>query len=177
MAEEFTLEPIQVEDCNIFESQTVIVNDDGSLQIIGVPSDNVAKNSATSMFSGKIKKGGAMSTATSNQRNRPDLLGMYQEQMINNQKLILEQQRAINALTQSVSEIKNACIQNNNKHAPLIASSTHARSRSPNVNTADSFYDNVSEEESERDFESSNEDEDGEPKSKQRKVEIAPSKF
>lgn len=63
MAEEFTIEPIQVEDCNIFENQTVIVNDDGSLQIIGAPSDNVAKNSATSMFSGKIKKGGATSTA------------------------------------------------------------------------------------------------------------------
>ena len=79
MAEEFTIEPIQVEDCNIFENQTVIVNDDGSLQIIGAPSDNVAKNSATSMFSGKIKKGGATSTstATSDQTNRPDLLGMY----------------------------------------------------------------------------------------------------
>ena len=58
MAEEFTIEPIQVEDSNIFENQTVIMNDDGSLQIIGAPSDNVAKNSATSMFSGKIKKGG-----------------------------------------------------------------------------------------------------------------------
>ncbi|CAC5380646.1 unnamed protein product [Mytilus coruscus] len=131
MAEEFTIQPIQVEDCNIFENQTVIVNDDGSLQIIGARSDNVTKNSATSMFSGKIKKGGARSTATSNQTNRPDLLGMYQEQMINNQKIILEQQRVINALT------------------------------------------HVSEVESERDFE----DEDGEPKSKQRKAEIAPSKF
>ncbi|XP_076083829.1 uncharacterized protein LOC143054695 [Mytilus galloprovincialis] len=181
MAEEFTIEPIQVEDCNIFENQTVIVNDDGSLQIIGAPSDNVAKNSATSMFSGKIKKGGATSTstATSDQTNRTDLIGMYQEQMINNQKLILEQQRAINALTKSVSEIKNACIQN--KRAPVTASSTHARSkvnRSPSsVNTADSFYDSISEEESEGDFESSNEDEEGEPKSKQRKVEIAPTKF
>ncbi|CAC5379686.1 unnamed protein product [Mytilus coruscus] len=63
------------------------------------------------------------------------------------------------------------CILNNNKHTPSTSSITHARSRSPNVNTADSFNDSVSEEESERDFESSNEDEDGEPKTKQRKFD------
>ncbi|CAG2198200.1 unnamed protein product [Mytilus edulis] len=168
MAEEFIILDPVVENCNVFQDQAIVVKDDGSLQLIhtGAPSSSqptrlhsVPKRATVD----KNKKGAEpnyvpFTASVEVNQQRPDLLAQYNEQLINNQKLYFEQQKAINELTKSVIEIKNAVL---HKTADSIGPSAptqlrnNRRGKSPNT-----FYDSVSEEESERDYESSQEDEE-----------------
>ncbi|CAC5418288.1 unnamed protein product [Mytilus coruscus] len=165
MAKEFIILDPVVENCNVFQDQAIVVKDDGSLQLIhtGAPSSSQATrlNSVPKRATVEKNKKGLEPNYvpfTANvevNQQRPDLLAQYNEQLINNQKLYFEQQKAINELTKSLI---------NNK-----------RGKSPNT-----FYDSVSEEESERDYESSQEDEEDmaeEPPEKRMKVTTKMSKM
>ncbi|XP_071143959.1 cilia- and flagella-associated protein 184-like [Mytilus edulis] len=189
MAEEFIILDPVVENCNVFQDQAIVVKDDGSLQLIhtGAPSSSqptrlhsVPKRATVD----KNKKGAEpnyvpFTASVEVNQQRPDLLAQYNEQLINNQKLYVEQQKAINELTKSVIEIKNAVL---HKTADSIGPSAPTqlrndkRGKSPNT-----FYDSVSEEESERDYESSQEDEEDhvaeEPPQKRIKVTTSMSKM
>ncbi|VDI11604.1 Hypothetical predicted protein [Mytilus galloprovincialis] len=191
MAEEFIILDPVVENCNVFQDQAIVVKDDGSLQLIhtGAPSSSqptrlhsVPKRATVTVD--KNKKGAEpnyvpFTASVEVNQQRPDLLAQYNEQLINNQKLYFEQQKAINELTKSVIEIKNAVL---HKTADPIGPSAptqlrnNRRGKSPNT-----FYDSVSEEESERDYESSQEDEEDhvaeEPPQKRIKVTTSMSKM
>lgn len=89
-------------------------------------------------------------------QQRPDLLAQYNEQLINNQKLYFEQQKSINELAKSVIEIKNAVLHKTaDPIAPIAPPQLRNNKRGKFPNT---FYDSVSEEESEQDYGSSHED-------------------
>ncbi|CAC5419840.1 unnamed protein product [Mytilus coruscus] len=182
MAEEFIILDPVVENCNVFQDQAIVVKDDGSLQLIhtGAPSssqDNRLNSVLKRATVEKNKKGVEpnyvpFTASVEVNQQRPDLLAQYNEQLINNQKLYFEQQKAINELTKSVIEIKNAVLK---KTADSIAPTqliNNKRGKSPKT-----FYDSVSEEESERDYESSQEDEEDMAEEKRMKVMTKMSKM
>ncbi|CAC5385878.1 unnamed protein product [Mytilus coruscus] len=185
MAEEFIILDPVVENCNVFQDQAIVVKDDGSLQLIhtGAPSSSQATrlNSVPKRATVEKNKKGVepnyvpFTASVEVNQQRPNLLAQYNEQLINNQKLYFEQQKAIIELTKSVIEIKNAVLK---KTADPIAPTqliNNKRGKSPNT-----FYDSVSEEESERDYESSQEDEEDmaeEPPEKRMKVTTKMSKM
>ena len=170
--------PLKVQECNVFKNQTVIMNDDGSLQLVGVPSSeanpdvNELGRGTAFMNSPSVSMGVPVQSAGGLPKG--DIFAMFHEQMMNNQKMFLEQQKTINNLSQSISEFKN--VMTTRVDSPTTV--THARPTSPVQGTSQrhSYYDSVSEEESDRDYESSVESE--EPKEKRQKLDrsITPSK-
>ncbi|CAC5387793.1 KIF5 [Mytilus coruscus] len=111
MAEEFIILDPVVENCNVFQDQAIVVKDDGSLQLIhtGAPSSSQATrlNSVPKRVTVEKNKKGVepnyvpFTASVEVNQQRPDLLAQYNEQLINNQKLYFEQQKAINELTKS----------------------------------------------------------------------------
>ncbi|CAC5387790.1 unnamed protein product [Mytilus coruscus] len=184
MAEEFIILDPVVENCNVFQDQAIVVKDDGSLQLIhtGAPSSSQATrlNSVPKRATVEKNKKGVepnyvpFTASVEVNQQRPDLLAQYNEQLINNQKLYFEQ-KAINELTKSVIEIKNAVLKKTADPIAPMQLINNKRGKSPNT-----FYDSVSEEESKRDYESSQEDEEDmaeEPPEKRMKVTMKMSKM
>ena len=149
----------EINQCNVFENQTILLNDDGTLHLVG---NGVSSRSAADKelrHAGETKKKGAESVgservaSTLSVPQNPEFLRLFQEQMINNQKMFFEQQKAINSLSQSVAEMKSHVVEKRT----TTDSSAHAHT--------DKYYDSVSEEES--DYES---DESEEAPSKRMKT-------
>ncbi|CAC5379285.1 unnamed protein product [Mytilus coruscus] len=168
MAKEFIILDPVVENCNVFQDQT----------IVSTRLDSVPKRATVEKNKKGVEPNNVPFTAKVEvNQQRPDLLAQYNEQLINNQKLYFEQQKAINELTKSVIEIKNAVLQKTSDSiAPTqLITTNNKRGKSPNT-----FYDSVSEEDSERDYESSQEDEEDmpeEPPEKRMKVTTKMSKI
>lgn len=149
---EITVEA-EINQCNVFENQTVLLNEDGTLHLVknGAPSRTTMDNSRQ-VHAGETKKKGAESTvlesvaSTLSAPQNPEFLRLFQEQMINNQKMFFEQQKVINSLSQSVAEMKNHVAE---KRTTTSDTGAHAHS--------EKYYDSVSEEES--DYESDISDE------------------
>ncbi|CAG2237073.1 unnamed protein product [Mytilus edulis] len=94
---------------------------------------------------------------------------------LSSRELWTKEQKAINELTKSVFEIKNAVLHKTaDPIAPIAPPQLRNNKRGQSPNT---FYDSVSEEESERDYESSQEDMAEEPPQKRIKVTMKMSKM
>ena len=186
MAEEIVIDEPQIEHCNVFSNKSVILKEDGTLHLVdGVPSDSGREISVSrdfqADFSFEKKKKGAESnriaTHSVDVHQRPDLLALYNEQLVNSQRMYLEQQKAINELTKSVADIKNAVL---TKKCETVTQPQCVPATKQAGTSQKSYYDSVSEDESERDFESSDDSGDearDEPPEKRPKNSVTTSKI